>query len=960
MNGDARDQPDDAQRAAALSGRASSFESSIGSFLRDAPLPLDEPMPERVGGYRVVRVLGRGGMGVVYEAEQESTRRFVALKLIHSHLTTPRYRRRFSEEIRTLGRFEHAGIARIHDAGAAPDDRGSLRLYFAMELAAGLRIDEHVVAQRLDDRAVAELIAQVCDAVHHAHQKGVIHCDLKPANIIVAADGTPKVLDFGIARIMEDDSSTMTHSLAGEQGIVGTLAFASPEQASGDRNRLDVLTDVYGLGAVLHALVAGRAPHDLCSCSLMQAVEKVRDGVPPRLRTLRADCPIDLDTIAAKAMARVPSDRYVSAAAMADDLRRFGTGRPIAARPVSWTESLRKWIRRNTRSAATIAAASLACVSMTIALAVTSIKWRAAAFQAIDARREHEETRQALQRSSLPMAGRFRLSRNFTDHLASDEAPSGYTGRVLRAFGAGPDPNSIAGLAKGRLLAVDNNGNVIDALDGPRAVPPGARPRFDTAGRFEELASSPVDSLTLCALPLDINGDGTRELVRGLQLPNIAMHLSVLETDTVASVVSARGKRGTTASQLWNHGDFQDAVWDEDHKLLWCVATAEDLAWYVPQLSSWDSAGCPGGAIDPLVLVALDKDSLDGVLPPLAGDAQHRPVRPRYAFATRPPHAVRDPADDDAPPLPRAGRMDDDARSRWLQVQAFEPYDHAHAGKRGRLYVMFHGRGDRADFIASVELDDRGTPIGPFQLAPTHADQADAAAALVMSQFDPAREIISFPLGSLVDDVPEAERLMQECRDVESAIAAATASRRLTTEERNRVCDCLRAMNDNWRWLEESACEIVERDDVIAQLGDAPGDRADDFATAADRLKRAIAIHASRCPRHDAGTCVYDRYLTTAMALARAALGEWDACDADARRALELPPGARDDRSWDALNHGLRAIALHGLGREDEAQAQLAMAEQSASAVDHEKDDGSAYRFAPRVLERARELLEQR
>ena len=284
----------------------------------EIPLPLEEPVPERVGSYRVARVLGRGGMGTVYEAEQETTRRLIALKLIHPYLATPRYRRRFAKEIRALAKFEHAGIARIHDAGAAPDERGDTRLYCAMELVDGVRVDEHVARMQLSTRRIAELMARICDAVHHAHLKGVIHCDLKPANIVVASDGTPKVLDFGIARLLDDEIGAGTQSEpTAHPGIVGTIAYASPEQTSGDPSALDALTDVYGLGAVLYAIVAQRPPHDVSACSLALALDRVKKHPPERLRNVAPHCQADLATIVAKAMDPTPSRRYASAAALA-------------------------------------------------------------------------------------------------------------------------------------------------------------------------------------------------------------------------------------------------------------------------------------------------------------------------------------------------------------------------------------------------------------------------------------------------------------------------------------------------------------------------------------------------------------------------------------------------------------------------------------------------------------------
>jgi serine/threonine protein kinase len=153
--------------------------------------------PSRIGGYRILRLIGEGGMGAVYEAEQERPRRIVALKMIKPGLATAQMLRRFEQESQVLGRLQHPGIAQIYEAGTTDAGHG-LQPYLAMELVRGTTLDEHVAEKRLDNRARLELMARICDAVEHAHQKGVIHRDLKPANILVDESGQPKILDFGL------------------------------------------------------------------------------------------------------------------------------------------------------------------------------------------------------------------------------------------------------------------------------------------------------------------------------------------------------------------------------------------------------------------------------------------------------------------------------------------------------------------------------------------------------------------------------------------------------------------------------------------------------------------------------------------------------------------------------------------------------------------------------------------
>jgi serine/threonine protein kinase len=211
----------------------------------------DEPLaslPQSIGRYRIVRRLGAGGMGVVYECEQPGVERRVAVKLLRAELSSQEMLRRFELETRVLGRLSHVGIARILEAGTADLGRGP-QPFFAMELVHGERLLEHVRRRALSLRQRLELFAGICDAVAHAHQKGVIHRDLKPSNILVDHEGQPKILDFGVARVVDEgplDSSSLTRT--GE--LVGTLAYMSPEQISGDPGAVDTRCDVYALGVL--------------------------------------------------------------------------------------------------------------------------------------------------------------------------------------------------------------------------------------------------------------------------------------------------------------------------------------------------------------------------------------------------------------------------------------------------------------------------------------------------------------------------------------------------------------------------------------------------------------------------------------------------------------------------------------------------------------------------------------
>ena len=277
-------------------------------------------MPVLSGHYRVIRLIGEGGMGSVFEAEQAVPRRTVAIKAIRPGLVSRRMLRQLTNEAHILGRLQHPGIAQIYEAGA-PDDASPDRAFIAMEYVDGLPLTEH--AGTLGIPGVLHLLIRVCDAVQHAHVRGVIHRDLKPGNILVDRTGQPKILDFGVARSTDHEQTTLQ---LGGGSLVGTLPYMSPEQVSGDPRRIDTRTDVYALGVILYQLLAGRLPLDTSDCPIHEAVRRIRETDPPTLGTVRRELRGELEHIAARAMQKDKERRYQSAAALAEDLRRFLDG----------------------------------------------------------------------------------------------------------------------------------------------------------------------------------------------------------------------------------------------------------------------------------------------------------------------------------------------------------------------------------------------------------------------------------------------------------------------------------------------------------------------------------------------------------------------------------------------------------------------------------------------------------
>jgi predicted Ser/Thr protein kinase len=321
-------------------------------------------LPEQVGPYKVLGLLGAGGMGVVYLAEQERPRRQVALKVMRPGSATPQGLRRFEYEAQALGRLQHAGIARIYEAGTADAGHGP-QPYFAMELVRGQPLTAYAEAKRLGIRERLALLVKVCEAVQHAHQKGVIHRDLKPANVLVDEAGQPKVLDFGVARVTDRDVLLTTlHTDVGQ--LVGTLPYMSPEQAAANPEDVDTRSDVYALGVIGYQLLTGKLPHDLTGKPFAAALRVIGEEDPTPLSSVNRVFRGDLDNVMAKALERDKAQRYQTAADFAADIERYLRDEPIAARRPGAVYHLRKFAKRNK---------ALVSVAALLFLALTGGSW---------------------------------------------------------------------------------------------------------------------------------------------------------------------------------------------------------------------------------------------------------------------------------------------------------------------------------------------------------------------------------------------------------------------------------------------------------------------------------------------------------------------------------------------------------------------------------------------------------
>src|SRR6266480_7221412 len=309
------------------------------------------PMLMDFGDYELLEQIGRGGQGVVFRARQKSLNRIVALKVIGlGHWATEAHLKRFRLEAEAAARLEHPGIVPIHEVG---ERDGSC--YFSMKFIEGGQLDEVARRTPMSIRQAVELITKVARTVHYAHERGILHRDIKPGNILLDAKGEPHLTDFGLARLLESES-TVTRTLE----VLGTPSYMAPEQAVGNNAAVSSVTDVYGIGAVLYQLLTGHPP--FAGGTTFETVRLVLDTEPrqPRLSNPKVDR--DLATICLKCLEKDPHRRYSSALALAEDLERWLKHEPIRARRTGLVTQGRKWLRRNP-TAAGIAVLSLALIA---------------------------------------------------------------------------------------------------------------------------------------------------------------------------------------------------------------------------------------------------------------------------------------------------------------------------------------------------------------------------------------------------------------------------------------------------------------------------------------------------------------------------------------------------------------------------------------------------------------------
>ncbi|HZR05519.1 MAG TPA: protein kinase [Candidatus Udaeobacter sp.] len=346
----------------------SASPKTINAFGERVP-PKTERVPPKTfgdfGDYELLEVIGRGGQGVVYRARQKSLNRAVALKVIGlGHWASDAHLKRFRREAEAAASLDHSGIVPIYEVG---ERDGSC--YFSMKLVEGGQLDAVVRREPMPMRQAVELIAKVARTVHYAHEHGILHRDIKPGNILLDQKNEPHLTDFGLARLIETES-TVTRTME----VLGTPSYMAPEQAVGNNATVSSLTDVYGLGAVLYQLLTGQPP--FAGGTTYETIKLLLDSEPRQPRVVNPKIDRDLSTICLKCLEKDPKRRYSSALALAEDLERWLKHEPILARHTGILIRGRKWVRRNPTSA--LLAASLVALAASAAwiISKSELMWR--------------------------------------------------------------------------------------------------------------------------------------------------------------------------------------------------------------------------------------------------------------------------------------------------------------------------------------------------------------------------------------------------------------------------------------------------------------------------------------------------------------------------------------------------------------------------------------------------------
>lgn len=362
-------------------------QSTSSSLSASVPGPLNSPSPERIGDYEIIQEIARGGMGVVYKARQISLNRVVALKMIQSvRLADETAVRRFRTEAAAAAKLRHPHIVPIYEVGQEGGQH-----FYSMAFVPGTTLAQRLEGTPLPANLAARYLRTIADAIHYAHEHSVLHRDIKPGNVLIDDDDEPHVTDFGLAKLMDGDSSLTITGVA-----FGSPSYMAPEQAQARHRDMNAGSDVYSLGAMLYEMLTGRPPFR--GITPLQTARMVCETEPVSPRLLNPSTPLDLETICLKCLQKEPARRYQTAQELAEELQRFERGEPVQARPIGRTEKATRWCRRNPMLATMILAVN---VVVAIGLAGILWQWRKATDSARRETVQRQWTEQALLRSEL-------------------------------------------------------------------------------------------------------------------------------------------------------------------------------------------------------------------------------------------------------------------------------------------------------------------------------------------------------------------------------------------------------------------------------------------------------------------------------------------------------------------------------------------------------------------------------
>lgn len=831
------------------------------SFLETPPVaarstaffqPEQRMMGRQIGRYTIRRKIDEGGMGAVYEAMQDQPHRIVALKLMKQGIASRSALRRFEYESQILGRLRHPGIAQVYEAGMHEDDSGSPSgggvPYFAMEyIPNAVSLTQYAVDKALGTRERLKLFMQVCDAVHHGHQKGIIHRDLKPGNILVDSSGRPKVIDFGVARATDSDMAVTTlQTDVGE--LIGTLQYMSPEQCAADPNDLDTRSDLYALGVVLYELLVGRTPYDLSRLAIHEAARMVREKPPTRPSSVNPILRGDVETIVLKALEKDRTRRYQSAAEFGEDINRYLNRQPILARRASVFYQLSMLVKRHKAAAAAVFTIVAAMITAIVAISIS-----------------HNRTATALheiQVSNLCVRNFMtEIDENHGTFVLDRLRPDEHRGQPGRTVLCLPQPGKAQ---KTRLVFLADNGSVVKELVLPQPIP-------------QWLAQkSEIYALGGAMLQDVLPENPGRELV-----------VSLMGSAERYSLLAIYDLDLKPLRRMWGEGEFRSMSWDAKSGLLAIAMTAPNFARLVPQLASYDSAGCPESQHEPHLMFAIRPTNVQGVLAPLRGDAAHPPAHVEWAFACEMPVDIRD-------------------RQLGFGLRyAILPPDKDRSEAIGKLAMIrsFNPKEGRKDLWGWGHLDEEGKLLEPLEFERTLA--AD-------ERWMENPEFVPIDLNHVSAAAAAAEPLMVLTGSFEETERLLRADQLLSSDSREAAIEVARAMSMNWRWLGDQAERMAKKEGAVEA----------DFEMAAAIAHEGVRIHQERCPSPE--TCLAGWYSRNSLAVVQFKAGQYaDSLQTFTECELIWAVCHNGNVRGNAFDIAYMAMAHHRLGHQYKARAEL-------------------------------------